>query len=157
MSTTSSLSCHLWFEWPQMKCPNISKFGTFQIWCGQPGGLLLLSWRRWWCRRDLVNTAEGRPGPSSRLLSHIFHHRRQPSEVSRVYTSGFYMHLLHCVEIFYWLPWLIRTKVSCKKLQCNVENACGNWMHKRACNDVINKQSSFKTKRGSGLILKMSS
>jgi len=35
----------------------------------------------------------------------------------RVYTSGFCMHFPHCVAIFYYLPWLSKTKVSYKKLQ----------------------------------------
>ncbi len=42
------------------------------------------------------------------------------------------MHLQHCDAIFYYLPWLSKTKVSNKNLQCNVENACGNRMCKRA-------------------------
>ncbi len=50
--------------------------------------------------------------------------------IRRIYTSGFRMHFPHCVAIFYNLPWLSKTKVSYKKSQCNVVNACGNRMCK---------------------------
>jgi len=33
---------------------------------------------------------------------------------------------------FYSLPWFCSIKVSNKKSQCDVENACGKWMCKRA-------------------------
>jgi len=52
--------------------------------------------------------------------------------LSWVYTSSFRMRLPHCVAIFYNLPWFCSIKVSYKKLQCNVENACGNRMCKFA-------------------------
>ncbi len=42
-----------------------------------------------------------------------------------VYTSGFRMRFLHCVAIFYYLPWLRKTKVSYKKSQRNEVNVCG--------------------------------
>jgi len=42
------------------------------------------------------------------------------------------MLLLHCIAIFYNLPWFCSIKVSNKKWQLNAENACGNWMCKRA-------------------------
>jgi len=48
----------------------------------------------------------------------------------RVYTSGFCMCLLHCVAIFYYLPWLMKTKVKYRKSQRNAENAWGNRMCK---------------------------
>jgi len=37
-----------------------------------------------------------------------------------IYTSGFRMRFLHCVAIFYYLPWLSKTKVGYKKIamQC---------------------------------------
>ena len=39
---------------------------------------------------------------------------------------------LHC--IFYYLPWFVDVygkKVITSKMQCNAENACGNWMWQR--------------------------
>ncbi len=36
--------------------------------------------------------------------------------------------------IFYYLPWLSKTKVSYKKLQCSAVNACGNRMCKLSLN-----------------------
>jgi hypothetical protein len=64
---------------------------------------------------------------------------------SWVYTSGFPMHLPHCVAVFYNLPWFCSIEVNYKKLQFNAENACGNRMCKKAlsyrsriasCNDL---------------------
>jgi len=52
--------------------------------------------------------------------------------LSWVYTSSFRMHLLHCVAIFYKIPWFCSTMVIYEKLQCNAEKACGNRMCKRA-------------------------
>jgi len=43
----------------------------------------------------------------------------------------FRMRLPHCIAIFYNLPWFFSIKVSSKKSQRNVENACGNRMCKR--------------------------
>ncbi len=45
---------------------------------------------------------------------------------------GFRMRLLHCIAIFYYLPWFCSIKVSNKILQRYAENAWGNQMCKRA-------------------------
>ncbi len=50
--------------------------------------------------------------------------------LSWVYTSSFCMRFRHCVAIFHYLPWLSKTKVSYKKLQCNAVNPCRNRMCK---------------------------
>jgi len=47
-----------------------------------------------------------------------------------IYTSSFCMCFPYCVAIFYYLPWLCKTKVSYKKLQLNVVNAFRNRMCK---------------------------
>ena len=44
----------------------------------------------------------------------------------RIYTSGLHMRFPHWIAIFYYWPWLSKTKVSYKKLQCSVVNACRN-------------------------------
>ncbi len=43
---------------------------------------------------------------------------------------------IYCIAIFDNLLWFCL--VSIKKLQCNVDNACGNWMCKRALNKERN-------------------
>jgi len=45
------------------------------------------------------------------------------------------MCFLHCIAIFYNLPWLSKTKVSYKKSQRNAENAWGNRMCKLSLNN----------------------
>jgi len=40
------------------------------------------------------------------------------------------MRFPHCLAIFYNLPWFYSIKVSNKKSQRNVVNACGKWMCK---------------------------
>jgi len=40
------------------------------------------------------------------------------------------MRLLHFIAIFYYLPWLMKTRVINRKSQRNAENACRNWMCK---------------------------
>jgi len=58
------------------------------------------------------------------------------SYLRHIYTSGFRMHFLHCVAIFYYLPWLSKTKVIYKKLQQNSVN-CGNWMCKLSFTSIL--------------------
>jgi len=70
--------------------------------------------------------------------------KRICSPLSWVYTSGFLMHLPHCIAIFYNLPWFWSIKVSNKKSQRNAENTCKNQMCKRAFRN--NPELSEKTK-----------
>ncbi len=59
------------------------------------------------------------------------------SYLRHIYTSGFRMNFLHCVAIFYYLPWLSKTKVIYKKSQYNSVNACGNWMRKLSFTSIL--------------------
>ncbi len=56
--------------------------------------------------------------------------RKRITALRRVYTSHFCMRFPHCIAIFYYLPWLSKTKVTYIKLQRSGVNACGNRMCK---------------------------
>ncbi len=73
---------------------------------------------------------------SIRIMKSFWRDRLVTPSLSWVYTSGFRMRLLHCVAIVYNLPWFCSIKISCKKLQCNVENSCRN----RMCKCTLSKQ-----------------
>jgi len=66
-------------------------------------------------------------------------------QLRRIYTSSFRMRFPHCVAIFYNLPWFCSIKVSYKKSQRNVVNACGNRMCKLSFNSS-KKMKKMKTR-----------
>jgi len=82
--------------------------------------------------RKCVGEIEPRTWRESRKRVTDVHMHSFTFQQSRFYTSGFRLRLSYFIAIFYYLPWFCSIKVCHKKLQCNAENAWGNWMCKCA-------------------------
>ncbi len=98
-----------------------------------------ISWLRWLQQNNRShedfdkNTSSVLTSPPMSLEDYCLlylSHMSVEQPLSRVYTSSFCMCFPHCVAISYYLPWLMKTKVSNRKWQRNAENVFGYRMCK---------------------------